>query len=118
MRRPLLLACGGLALILLLHWSETSKHELPKWLWVLLVGGYLLLCAIFDDDGDEHLLGRFGRPFATVYLIGASFFAMFVGGAALSLQGSGSLLEIFWFMLPLGLLMLVGVLAKLWLDSR
>ena len=118
MRRLLLLALGGFLLILLLHWSESSKHELPKWLWGLFVGGYFLLSAVFDDDSEQHLLGRFGESLAIVYMLGASLFAIFVGIAALSLQGSGSLLEIFWFALPGGLLMLVAVLAKMWLDSR
>ncbi|MBP6749672.1 MAG: hypothetical protein KA144_08535 [Xanthomonadaceae bacterium] len=109
----------GLGFLLLLHWDERNGHDIPKWVWAVLAIPFFWV-AMTENDPEEDwaesdsMLARFFRTGRLLYFICAGIFGIALGIAALSLKGSGTLIELFWFALPAGILALIIALA-LWL---
>jgi hypothetical protein len=115
MGRNLLLGAAGLVLLLILRWTEKAGHPLPKWLWVLILIPYLWMAA--RDDDEYSIFGDSQGSAAAVMLIGG-IAAIALGCTSIALKGQGSLLEIFGFMLPAGVLMVVAALLMAFGRSK
>ncbi|GGC63823.1 hypothetical protein [Undibacterium terreum] len=116
MPRYLLIAAIGLFLLVILSWTEKSGHPLPKWAWMTILLPFLWLTS--SDDDDYSIFGDSSNIVSNIVFLIASVAAMGLGLIALALRGQGSLLEIFVFMLPVGVLLFLFVVAKAWFDSK
>lgn len=108
---------SGVSLVFLLLWSVRNEGKPPDWAIFLCVLP-LILARVAARSRRERtesplLEGAFG-----LFLLGASLFAMAIGGLALGMRGSGSLIEVLAFMLPAGAGLCALVLIVWWLRAR
>ena len=101
-----------------LLYLDGHGHPMPRWAILLSALPFLLWSWSIDDESDgDSAIDRFFRGFSLLWLIGASLFMIAIGAAGWALRGEGSLLEIFAFALPFGIVALAFAILRL-VSSR
>jgi hypothetical protein len=103
----------------LIYW-DGHGHPLPRWSLVLSALPFFIWAIVNDDEENDYdgdsAAARFYLAVGSVWMIVASLIAIVVGAAGWALRGQGSLLELFAFALPAGVILLVVALLRLWFS--
>jgi len=117
LQRLLIIAALAVPPLALLY-LDGHGHAMPRWLLVLAALPLFVWGYVTDDESDaDSAIDRFFRGFSILWLIGASLFLIAIGTAGWALRGQGSLLEIFAFALPFGVVALAFAIWRLF-SSR
>ncbi len=100
----------GLPPLLLLRWADQPGHDVPKWL--LLLSAAPLFVGAFLTDDSEDSRSRTSRAVGNFLLLVMGLAGMAFGVVGFALKDTPSLLGLFAWMFPVGVIATVAAVVR------